>query len=149
MTSGWNKSKLIRLNLAMSPNLELLLRMKKSKIVNIKVNPSYNMHLILKFYVGLRYIRAVSSAVLQKWGIGAKFWWWEFRWVGHHLGCRRAGTLPSMAGGGGIKINGDLVISGGLIPLCTLWCCKYFFLLSSHMSDMCTFLLDILCFYGT
>ena len=57
----------------MSPNLELLLRMKKSKIVNIKVNPSYNMHLILKFYVGLRYIRAVSSAVLQKWGIGAKF----------------------------------------------------------------------------
>ena len=131
MTSGWNKSKLIRLNLAMSPNLELLLRMKKSKIVNIKVNPSYNMHLILKFYVGLRYIRAVSSAVLQKWGIGAKFWWWEFRWVGHHLGWRRAGTLPSMGEGGG------------------LWCWKYFFLLSSHMSDMCTFLLDILCFYGT
>ena len=57
----------------MIPNPELLLRMKKSKIVNIKVNPSYNMHLILKFYVGLRYIRAVSSAVLQKWGIGAKF----------------------------------------------------------------------------
>ena len=64
MISGGNKSKLISLNLAMIPNLELLLRMKKSKVVNIKVKTSSNIHLILKFFVGLKYVTAVSSAVL-------------------------------------------------------------------------------------
>ena len=38
------------------------------------VYPSCNIHLILKFYVGLNYIRAVSLAVLQKNGsMGVKF----------------------------------------------------------------------------
>ena len=49
-------------------NLEFFFRMQKTKIVNIKVNPSCNIHLILKFYVGLKYIRAISLAVLQKKG---------------------------------------------------------------------------------
>ena len=41
---------------------------RKLKIVSKKVNSSCSIHLILKFYVGLKYIRAVSSAVLKKMG---------------------------------------------------------------------------------
>ena len=63
MISGGHKSKLIHLNFGND-----FLGCEKLKIVNIKVNPSCNMHLILKFYVGLKHMRAVSSAVLQKMG---------------------------------------------------------------------------------
>ena len=60
MISGGNKRRLIRLTLTVIPGC------KKLKIVNIKVNPSGNIHLNLKFYVDLKYVRVVSSAVLQK-----------------------------------------------------------------------------------
>ena len=50
----------------MIPNLEQHFRTQKLKIVNIKVSPFCNIHLILKYCVGLKYIRAVSSKVLQK-----------------------------------------------------------------------------------
>ena len=68
MISGGNKSKLIRLNLVMIPNLNDFLECKKLKIVNTKINPSCNIHMILKFYVSPKCIRAVSLAVLQKIG---------------------------------------------------------------------------------
>ena len=77
--------------------------------------------------LALNTLREVSSAVLQKMGIGAKVWWWEFRWVSHHSGLRgREGLEPYLPSGEG-DVHGGLVISGGLIPHCTLWCCKYFF----------------------
>ena len=51
----------------MIPTLTLtdFLGCKKLKLVNIKVKPSCNIHLILKFYYQYR---TVSSAVLQKMG---------------------------------------------------------------------------------
>ena len=129
-------------------NLELLLKMKKTKIVNIKVNLFCNIHLILKFYVGINILEQYIQQYFKKWGIGAKFWWWEFRWVGHQSGWRGAGTLPSMLGGRGGNIHGGLVISGSLIPLYTLWCCKYFFYFQSYVWNVHVFVRH-LCFYVT
>ena len=54
-------------------NLELLLKMKKTKIVNIKVNLFCNIHLILKFYVGINILEQYIQQYFKKWGIGAKF----------------------------------------------------------------------------
>ena len=59
--------------------------------------PSRNIHLILNFYAGLKYIRAVPSAVLQKMGNRVKFWWCEFRWLAHQSG--GAGTLANIQEG--------------------------------------------------
>ena len=54
-------------------NLELLLKMKKTKIVNIKVNLFCNIHLILKFYVGINILEQYIHQYFKKWDIGAKF----------------------------------------------------------------------------
>ena len=62
--------------------------------------PSCKIYLILKFYVGLKTIIAVPSAVLQKWSNAVKFGG-EFRWVGHPSGMGEGGTgtMSSMGGG--------------------------------------------------
>ena len=67
------------------------------KCVVLCMLPSYlscNIHLILRFYVGLKYIRAVPSAVLQTMMLRGKKWW-EFRWV-----CCRGGWNPALPWGG-------------------------------------------------
>ena len=64
--------------------------------------PFCNIHLIPKFYGGLKYIRAVPFTVLQKWGNKVKFWWWEFRLVSHQSG----GLESCFPWGGGLIFQG-------------------------------------------
>ena len=53
----------------MIPNLDLLFRMQKTKYSKYIGKPILqHTFLIQKFYVGLNYIRTVSSGVLQKMG---------------------------------------------------------------------------------
>ena len=68
---------------------------------------SCNIHLNLRFYVGLKYIRAVPSAVLQTMMLRGKKWW-EFRWV-----CCRGGWNPALHGGANIQVGGEIAIKEG------------------------------------
>ena len=59
------------------------------------------------FMLALNTLEEYRQQYFQKWGSGVKFWWWEFRWVGH-----QSGELePCLLWGGG-----ELIFRWGWYP---------------------------------